>query len=250
MPGRFRTHSGSQRRTLAISIICTALVGTFALAYSQNYLDLSTIKHKIITAAESSNLPLQGPTQSNDSPAQKQIKNHLTPAINEGTIETSYNQNDNVISYSDNNYLNDSRTASKQLPNTQAGQDNSIILAEATDIVQKLYSAQQRADQGLGPTPFLSPSAQQYFTADAITWLQSGQIDAHPLYGAQDYEIKIRAIAADPTQPIFRGMITIHVDFTNFGQTQRATYYLRADTEQNNAPLRIFRVEHNGWSYP
>jgi hypothetical protein len=49
---------------------------------------------------------------------------------------------------------------------------------------------------------------------------------------------------------MLRGMTTINVDFTNFGRRQRALSYLRADTTKAGAPLRIFRVEHDRWSYP
>ena len=49
---------------------------------------------------------------------------------------------------------------------------------------------------------------------------------------------------------MLRGMITINVDFTNFGQQQRAVFYLRPDPTKPEAPLRIFRVEHDGWWYP
>ncbi|WP_392352833.1 hypothetical protein V8F63_08310 [Brevundimonas sp. LF-1] len=54
----------------------------------------------------------------------------------------------------------------------------------------------------------------------------------------------------DPDHPMLRGMITINVDFTNFGQPQRAVFHIRADADKPDAPLRIFRVEHDGWSYP
>lgn len=54
----------------------------------------------------------------------------------------------------------------------------------------------------------------------------------------------------DPDHPMLRGMITINVDFTNFGQSQRAVFHIRADADKPDAPLRIFRVEHDGWSYP
>lgn len=45
-------------------------------------------------------------------------------------------------------------------------------------------------------------------------------------------------------------MITINVDFTNFGKKQGAVFYLRGDMTKAGAPLRIFRVEPDGWSYP
>ena len=55
---------------------------------------------------------------------------------------------------------------------------------------------------------------------------------------------------ADPDQPMLRGMVTINVDMVNFGRPQRAVFRLRADPGQPGAPLRIFRVEHEGWEFP
>lgn len=75
-------------------------------------------------------------------------------------------------------------------------------------------------------------------------------MQAHPLYGAQDFDGTVNAPKRDRDQPMLRGMITVNVDFTNFGQAQRAVYRLRADTSKPGAPLRIFMVEHDGWSYP
>ena len=49
---------------------------------------------------------------------------------------------------------------------------------------------------------------------------------------------------------MFRGMITINVDFTNFGQPRRAVFNLRADTARADAPFRIFRIDLDGWSFP
>ncbi|MEW4467836.1 hypothetical protein AB1K62_08405 [Parasphingorhabdus sp. JC815] len=123
-------------------------------------------------------------------------------------------------------------------------------VVEATAIVRKLYDAQARAERGQGTDPLQGRTASNYFTSDIVDLLRAGRIGAHPLYGAQDFDGRVTRIAADPEQPMLRGMVTVHVDFTNFGEPQRATFYLRADTTQRGSPLRIFRVEHDGWSYP
>jgi hypothetical protein len=132
----------------------------------------------------------------------------------------------------------------------QAAQSGNAMVAEAAALVRNLYAADARAEQGGGPGPLQGQGADRYFTADIVTLLRSGEIGAHPLYGAQDFDGRIDRIAPDAEQPMYRGMITIHVDFTNFGQSQRATFFLRADTDRQGAPLRIFRVEHDGWAYP
>lgn len=124
------------------------------------------------------------------------------------------------------------------------------MIAEASSIVHALYEANARAELGQGPDPLHGPSASQYFTSDILAFFRSGGLGAHPLYGAQDFDGSILRIAPDPHEPMLRGMIIINVNFTNFGQLQRAVFYLRADTTQQGAPLRIFRVEHDGWSYP
>lgn len=124
------------------------------------------------------------------------------------------------------------------------------LIVEAQQLVRDLYDAQARAERGQGADPLQSGSAKRYFTSDIVALLGSGGVGAHPLYGAQDFDGHVMRIAPDPDHPMLRGMITINVDFTNFGQPQRAVFYLRADTTGQNAPMRIFRVEHDGWSYP
>lgn len=125
----------------------------------------------------------------------------------------------------------------------EAGSDDGLIV-EAEQLVRDLYSAHAGGGS-------LEPSAAAaYFTADIVDHLASGGFGADPLFGAQDFDGTVDRIARDPDEPMFRGMITINVDFTNFGQAQRAVFYLRADTTQPGAPLRIFRVEHEGWGYP
>lgn len=124
------------------------------------------------------------------------------------------------------------------------------MIARAHSIVRDLYDTYARAERGQGPDPLWGPSAAGFFTSDIVAMLQSGGFGAHPLYGGQDFDGRVLRIAPDRDQPMLRGMITINVDFTNFGQQQRAVFYLRADTTEQGAPLRIFHVEHDGWSYP
>ncbi|WIY52234.1 hypothetical protein O9Z70_12270 [Devosia sp. YIM 151766] len=123
-------------------------------------------------------------------------------------------------------------------------------VAQAQDLVREIYERQFQSESGGLPSAFEPSVARNYFTDDIVAWLASGNVGAHPLYGAQDFDGVIGEPMPDPDQPMFRGMITINVDFTNFGQRQRAVYFLRADTTKQNSPLRIFRVEHEGWSYP
>lgn len=123
-------------------------------------------------------------------------------------------------------------------------------VAQAEDLVREVYARQFQSESSGLPSAFEPSTAPNYFTQDIVSWLASGNIGAHPLYGAQDFDGTIGEPTADPDQPMLRGMITINVDFTNFGQPQRAVFYLRADTTKAGSPLRIFRVEHDGWSYP
>lgn len=121
---------------------------------------------------------------------------------------------------------------------------------QAVDLVRELYERQFQSENSNLPSAFDLSVANHYFTGDIVAWLASGQVDAHPLYGAQDFDGAIGEPTPDPDNPMLRGMITINVDFTNFGQAQRAVFYIRPDTTRPQAPLRIFRVEHDGWSYP
>lgn len=123
-------------------------------------------------------------------------------------------------------------------------------VAQAQDLVRELYERQFQSENSNLPSAFDPKVSKNYFTDEIVTWLASGKVGAHPLYGAQDFDVVLEDPMPDPHQPMLRGMITINVDFTNFGKKQRAVFYLRADTTKAGAPLRIFRVEHDGWSYP
>lgn len=129
-----------------------------------------------------------------------------------------------------------------------ASADPQLGYAEA--FVGELYERYDLAQLGAGADPLRPPMAADFFTADIVAFLTSGRVQAHPLYGAQDFDVAVHEPRADLERPVLRGMITINVDFTNFGKKQRAIFYLRADTTKAGSPLRIFRVEHDGWSYP
>ncbi|WP_458790807.1 SH3 domain-containing protein [Yoonia sp. MH D7] len=134
------------------------------------------------------------------------------------------------------------------LQSDQVGLDH--VVEGARNLVEELYYHQIETDASGGPGPLDPVNANMYFTDDIVAWLNSGNVQAHPLFGAQDFDGTVQSPTPDPDQPMFRGMVTINVDFTNFGQQQRAVFHLRADTTKPGAPLRIFNVEHDGWSYP
>ncbi|TNF21359.1 MAG: hypothetical protein EP318_07205 [Rhodobacteraceae bacterium] len=121
------------------------------------------------------------------------------------------------------------------------------LIAEAVRLVADLYAAFE-TQRHAGENPFAPPLARAYFQAALIPDLagQGGEV----LYDAQDFQGRITRIAPDAAQPMLRGMITINADFINFGLPGRAVFRLRADPAQPGAPVRIFRVEHDGWHFP
>ena len=117
-------------------------------------------------------------------------------------------------------------------------------IAAAEALVRELYNAHAMALRGDGQSPLLPPRARNFFSDNIAAQVDPGRFGADPLYDGQDYEISNLRIAADPDHPAFRGMITIHADFLNFGQPRRVSFYLRPDTEKAGNPLLIFRIEH------
>lgn len=138
----------------------------------------------------------------------------------------------------------------KMLPAPTAGSDSwssDRLIEHARGLVAALYKYDDPA-QGRS---YLDPKASDsFFSRDFVAALQSSPPGADLLIGAQDFEGSISEPVPDPDDPMLRGMITINVDFVNFGQAQRAVFRLRGDTSRPDAPLRIFRVEHDGWSFP
>ncbi|MEQ9244348.1 SH3 domain-containing protein [Roseovarius indicus] len=120
-------------------------------------------------------------------------------------------------------------------------------VAEAQALVRDLYSSFETAST-VAANPFSPENRQAYFFASIAPQLSGRGADL--LYDAQDFQGEVTRIAPDSDQPMLRGMITIEVDFTNWGQSQRAVFRLRADTARPGAPVRIFRIEHDGWEFP
>lgn len=89
-----------------------------------------------------------------------------------------------------------------------------------------------------------------FFSADVVAAMQATPLQADPIYGAHDFGGSVSVPSPDPQHPIFRGMITIDVEIENFGRTQTAVFRRRPETGRPGAPLRIFRVEHDGWTFP
>lgn len=120
-------------------------------------------------------------------------------------------------------------------------------IAEAQALVRDLYSRFETAST-VAANPFSPGARQDYFFASVAPQLSGRGADL--LYDAQDFQGEVKRIAPDPDQPMLRGMITINVDFTNWGRTKRAVFRLRPDTARPGAPIRIFRIEHEGWEFP
>lgn len=134
-------------------------------------------------------------------------------------------------------------------PGDQATAGDDMIDA-AEDLVRALYEMHTRSFTGAGPGPLDPDHAGRFFAADVVAVLRANPLQADPLFNAQDFDGSVAAPYRDPQQPMFRGMITVLVDFINFGQPQQAVVRLRADTATPGSPVRIMRIEHDGWSFP
>lgn len=123
------------------------------------------------------------------------------------------------------------------------------LVTEAVTLVQRLYEQHQQARAGHAPEPFDPTQARQFFFSDVAERLARGT-GADPLYGAQDFDIAGLDVSPAPEREIFRGMITIHARFENFGEPQLAIFRLRVDPALDPPEVRIMRIEHEGWSVP
>ncbi|SNT76779.1 SH3 domain-containing protein [Paracoccus seriniphilus] len=121
------------------------------------------------------------------------------------------------------------------------------LIDHARDLVAALY---RHDDPALGRSPLAPDARDAFFSSDFVAALETRPPGADLLTGAQNFEGTVSAPKPDPDQPMFRGMITITVDVVNFGQAHTVVFRLRGDTTRPNAPLRIFRIEHDGWSFP
>ncbi|AVX06108.1 hypothetical protein MXMO3_03605 (plasmid) [Maritalea myrionectae] len=123
------------------------------------------------------------------------------------------------------------------------------VVDHAKDLVRELYERDFLAGLG-GPDPLNPAMLTQYFSTEFAHALISRPPGASVLYGAQDFDGSVDEPVADPDTPILRGTTILHVDMMSFGRPQRATFLLRPDAAQAGNPLRIIRVEHEGWSFP
>jgi len=119
------------------------------------------------------------------------------------------------------------------------------VLRMARDRAEALYRDHMRSLSDASVTsPVHDDRAAQFFTGSLARELGNRHPDADPLFDAQDTGISDLRVALDAEQPVFRGMITVNVDFRNFGRSQRAVARLRVE---NGSP-RIIRIEHDGWT--
>lgn len=123
------------------------------------------------------------------------------------------------------------------------------MISQAQELVRALYESARLARMG-GPEPLDPANAGNFFSTEFVTSMLASTLQADPIYGAQDFQGSVSVPRPDPEQPMYRGMITINVEITNFGRVHTAVFRLRADPGQPGAPLRIFRIEHDGWSFP
>lgn len=131
-------------------------------------------------------------------------------------------------------------------PNAVAGEN---LIAHAQDLVRALYETADLARVG-GPEPLDPANAGSYFSSDVVAGMRARPLEVNPLYGAQAFDGSVAEPEPDPDQPMLRGMITLNVEIVNFGKAHTAVFRLRADPSRPGAPLRIFRIEHDGWSFP
>ncbi|WP_156953221.1 SH3 domain-containing protein [Afifella pfennigii] len=119
------------------------------------------------------------------------------------------------------------------------------IADKAERLVRRLYDDHLRALSDSFTGPLHPARAGAFFAAPLVAAIARGELEAGPLFDAQDSDVTDLRVALDEAQPMYRGLITVNVDFRNFGQPRRAIVRLRA---QNGEP-RVIRVEHEAWSF-
>lgn len=87
-----------------------------------------------------------------------------------------------------------------------------------------------------------------FFAADLATVRNAG---ADVLFDAQDVDGRLLRVYPHPEIPAMRGAIPVVAEFVNFGEQRQATFWLRRDSMQDGAPIRILQIEHmSGATYP
>jgi len=122
------------------------------------------------------------------------------------------------------------------------------LIEDAVALVRRLYAAAQITPGG-DMSPLHPSAAREFFFSDVVRKLAEGY-GADPLFGAQDAQITGLSVEPAPDEAMFRGMITVHVHFSNFGQPQRAVVRLRVDPTLDPPAPRIMRIEHEAWAFP
>ena len=124
------------------------------------------------------------------------------------------------------------------------------LVDQGVALVRQLYVQRRDALAGTGPDPLLPSRTRDYFFSDVAAQLNSEDLDADPIFGAQDADIQNLHVARHPDRAMFRGMVSVVATFDNFGRQQKAVVRLRVDDSLNEPALRIMRIEHENWSYP
>ncbi|MEF2554442.1 SH3 domain-containing protein [Aurantimonas sp. A2-1-M11] len=123
------------------------------------------------------------------------------------------------------------------------------LVAEGVALVRRLYDRQFDAGDADTEGPLHPSAARAYFFPDGVARLAQG-VQADPLFGTQDADVTDLQVAPAPERAMFRGMISVHATFRNFGHPQRAVFRLRVDGARDPPALRVMRVEHEGWTFP
>lgn len=129
-------------------------------------------------------------------------------------------------------------------PSSRPGAEHGEAVADAVQLVQRLYRDHLQASRRPTVTSPLHPSrVRDFFAPDLAVALSGDRMQADPLFDAQDFRITELDIRPDADQAMFRGLISVTVDYRNFGRPHRARVRLRM---QDGAP-RIIRIEHEAW---
>ncbi|MBN7758929.1 hypothetical protein JYP46_19045 [Nitratireductor aquimarinus] len=124
------------------------------------------------------------------------------------------------------------------------------LIARSEGLVRALYELRSLEDQGIRTELYTRTGAGRFFQKAIVQRFISGAAGADPIYGAQDFDGACEEPRRHPTQPMYRGMITVIVDCVNFGRAQRTEYALRIDPDQPDGTPRIFRISHKDWDFP
>lgn len=124
------------------------------------------------------------------------------------------------------------------------------LVSDAVALVRHVYDLQLSASSGSALGPLHPSVARNYFFADVVARLAQGNVGADPLFNAQDTQISDLKVFAPDERAMFRGRITVHATFKNFGRPQLVVFHLRVDGSLADPALRIMQIEHENWAFP